>query len=67
MSRSLTSTDMSHKTGTTHPISIYVYNNENNVINHEYMSILNTDFYLINIVSRHLNKHILDSGSWVHE
>ena len=40
VSQSLVSTDMSHKTAATHSMSIYLYNNEDSVMNHEYINLL---------------------------
>ena len=45
MSQSPASIDMSHKISATHSISIYVYDNDNNVMNPKYMSLSNADFY----------------------
>ena len=36
VSQNPASTDIPHKTGTTHSISIYVYNNDDDIMNHEY-------------------------------
>ena len=67
MSRSPASTDIAHKTSTTHSTSIYVYNDNDNVMNRKYINILIADFYLIQILwSRYLNEYYLDLGSWVH-